>query len=982
MINSRKLALVVALIFLLVICFYHPQITDAATTVTIDPDATYQTIEGWGASLCWWGNQIGRWSADNRNRLIEKIVSPIDGMGYNIFRYNIGGGENPGHNHMRVYADIEGYQNADRSWNWNADASQRAVLNRLIERGKYYGSEIILEAFSNSPPYWMTKSGCASGTTDGSNNLKDDYYDDFADYLTEVVKHFRDAWGITFRTLEPMNEPTSDWWKAGNRQEGCSFSFANQQKLIKEVGERLKAKGLTGTTVSAADEVSIDTALSGLQSYDATTLSYMSQLNVHSYYGSKRTQLRDLAKSKGLRIWQSESGPLSFNGDMADSCIMLSKRIVTDLKELQCVAWLDWQIIDGGNWGSIYVDDAAQTFTLTEKFYMHANYSRFIRPGYTIIGANNEKTIAAISPDKKKLVIVATNDNKSSSENYTFNLSRFAGVNSTVEVYRTSPSLSLAKSIITASNKTVSDTLPPYSINTYVISLDGGVESIPAVRLQSYNYPNRYVRHADFDARIDENVTPEEDSQWKLVPGLANSSEGYVSIQSVNNPGYYLRHWDYDFRLDKNDGTAIFAEDATFKLVPGLADPSGVSFQSYNYPDRYIRHYGFLLKLEKISTDLDRQDATFIIISDDTPEPITDSGYIMAYFKQAPGEYGLNLCYSTDGLHWRNINDGKPVLYAQMGTKGIRDPYIFRKQDGKFGIVATDMLGTNWGDTSQYIHYWESEDLINFTERLIKVHNRSNMHAWAPEVFYDENRKQYGIYWAGNTDYNRIYVNYTTDFVTVSDCEVFFDPGYDVIDAHIVGDKGMYYLFFKDERTSGKSIKAAKSSSLTPMSFSVFTPNFITSANTEGPFVFKDNNSDSWYMYVDLFANNGNFECWKTNDLNALTWTKVTGISVPSGVRHGSVISVNRWELETAVSRKVVTPPSPTPPPVLRGDVNADGSIDSLDVTVLKRYLLRKITLTQEMLLNADTDGDGAVDSLDLSLLKRYILRKIDSFPA
>lgn len=29
-----------------------------------------------------------------------------------------------------------------------------------------------------------------------------------------------------------------------------------------------------------------------------------------------------------------------------------------------------------------------------------------------------------------------------------------------------------------------------------------------------------------------------------------------------------------------------------------------------------------------------------------------------------------------------------------MGTKGIRDPYIFRKQDGKFGIVATDMLGT------------------------------------------------------------------------------------------------------------------------------------------------------------------------------------------------------------------------------------------------------------------------------------------------
>jgi hypothetical protein len=315
-----------------------------------------------------------------------------------------------------------------------------------------------------------------------------------------------------------------------------------------------------------------------------------------------------------------------------------------------------------------------------------------------------------------------------------------------------------------------------------------------------------------------------------------------------------------------------------------------------------------------------------------------------------------------------------------MGTKGIRDPYIFRKQDGKFGIVATDMLGTNWGDTSQYIHYWESDDLINFTERLIKVHDK-NMHAWAPEVFYDEDRKQYGIYWAGNTDYNRIYVNYTTDFKTVSDCEVFFDPGYDVIDAHIVSNNGTHYLFFKDERTSGKSIKAAKSNTLYPNSFSVFTPNFITSANTEGPFVFKDNDSNSWYMYVDLFANNGNFECWKTKDLSALNWTKVTGISVPSGVRHGSVISVNRWELETAVSRKVVTPPTPTPPPVLRGDANADGAIDSTDITILKRYLLKKTTLTERMLLNADTNGDGAVDSTDLTLLKRYILRKIDSFP-
>ncbi|HOQ37539.1 MAG TPA: carbohydrate-binding protein [Acetivibrio sp.] len=64
-----------------------------------------------------------------------------------------------------------------------------------------------------------------------------------------------------------------------------------------------------------------------------------------------------------------------------------------------------------------------------------------------------------------------------------------------------------------------------------------------------------------------------------------------------------------------------------------------------------------------------------------------------------------------------------------------------------------------------------------------------------------------------------------------------------------------------------------------------------------------------------------------------------------------------------------------------KGDVNGDGEIDSLDISVLKRHILRKATLTGENLANADTNGDGSVDSNDLTLLKRYVLRKINSFP-
>lgn len=136
----------------------------------------------------------------------------------------------------------------------------------------------------------------------------------------------------------------------------------------------------------------------------------------------------------------------------------------------------------------------------------------------------------------------------------------------------------------------------------------------PVNRLQSYNVQDRYVRHANLDVRIDPNVSPAQDAQFRVLPGLANNS-GYVSFESVNYPGYYLRHYGFDFVLAPNDGTTVFAGDATFRQVDGLASASWSSFQSYNYPDRYIRHYGYLLRLDPITDAAGRGDATFRLTS-------------------------------------------------------------------------------------------------------------------------------------------------------------------------------------------------------------------------------------------------------------------------------------------------------------------------------------------------------------------------------
>lgn len=76
-----------------------------------------------------------------------------------------------------------------------------------------------------------------------------------------------------------------------------------------------------------------------------------------------------------------------------------------------------------------------------------------------------------------------------------------------------------------------------------------------------------------------------------------------------------------------------------------------------------------------------------------------------------------------------------------------------------------------------------------------------------------------------------------------------------------------------------------------------------------------------------------------------------------------------------------VVVPSPTPTPfIVYGDVNNDGEVNSTDLTVLKRYVL-KINLTLPNPEGTDVNGDGSIDSTDITVLKRYLLKIIDVFP-
>ncbi len=86
-------------------------------------------------------------------------------------------------------------------------------------------------------------------------------------------------------------------------------------------------------------------------------------------------------------------------------------------------------------------------------------------------------------------------------------------------------------------------------------------------------------------------TTLKEDATWIVRPGLANSN--CISFETNNGSGDYIRHSGFELYLQPNDGTTLFANDATFCPRTGNSG-SNYSFMSYNYSYKYVRHYNYI----------------------------------------------------------------------------------------------------------------------------------------------------------------------------------------------------------------------------------------------------------------------------------------------------------------------------------------------------------------------------------------------------
>ena len=286
----------------------------------------------------------------------------------------------------------------------------------------------------------------------------------------------------------------------------------------------------------------------------------------------------------------------------------------------------------------------------------------------------------------------------------------------------------------------------------------------------------------------------------------------------------------------------------------------------------------------------------------------TYAGYAMAYFTESPtmaaASYNLHLAVSSDGLNWTPLNQNRPVADPAAGSGGLRDPFLLRKQDGTFVVLATDLNGTDWAYQSQYLHVWDSADLRTFRNyRLLKVHSLAT-HAWAPEAVWDPARGQYAIvYSAVVGGRNVLMVSWTGDFVTATTGQVFFDPGYDAIDGNFVTVGGVNYMYYKNNTNS--TLLGTRSNTFNPGSFSVYTGAIGPGRGVEAPQIVKSNAADTWHMWGDTWSPNGRFFCWQSSSLSGGSWSLLNDrlYTQPLNSKHPGITSITAAELSALTSQ-------------------------------------------------------------------------------
>lgn len=427
----------------------------------VDKNITYQEIDNFSASDAWRCHFVGKyWPQEKKEEIADLLFKrEFDekgnpkGMALTNWRVNVGAGSYENREAKEVnnsWNRTECFLLPDGTYDFSKQAGQQWFMKAAKERGV---NNFLF--FTNSAPYFMTRSGATVSTDRNYINLREDKFDDFARFLVNCTKHFRGL-GYDVNYISPINEPNVEW-HTNAFQEGSFATKSDIYRLVAELDkvieeEQVKTKILIPELGELKYLFEVDSATNMpddiihsmfYKNGEYSVLGFKNLFNcvaAHDYWTAYppkllvdiRTDLRKALEQNGhqTKFWASEYCILEKNKEITmepspiksiNLGLYVARIIHSDLALANASAWQWWTALSMGEDVPIQLlpmkDSSTESIKYdgiispTKMFWTTANYSFFIRPGMKRIDVKPTHIVSDLEA-ATSLMVSSYTDNK------------------------------------------------------------------------------------------------------------------------------------------------------------------------------------------------------------------------------------------------------------------------------------------------------------------------------------------------------------------------------------------------------------------------------------------------------------------------------------------------------------------------------------------------------------------------------------------
>ncbi|OON70102.1 hypothetical protein B0919_05010 [Hymenobacter sp. CRA2] len=386
----------------------------ASTTITVDEGTTYQTIDGFGASLTGSSAYVlnKNLSATQRDALLNELFTG-SGIRLSFLRHSMGASDFSAYGNY-TYDDKPQGQTDPNLTSFSLGADLNDVVPMLKAARAKNGSLKIMGTPWTAPP-WMKEAYQWNGGW-----LSTAWYQTYANYFVKYVQAMQ-AQGLPVYAVTLQNEPLNAAAYASMRMDA-----GNQAAFLKNnIGPAFQNAGIT--TKLVVYDHNWDNPNNYVQTVfaDAAAAQYAAGSAWHGYSPTEGIPNQTAAHNAypGKDLWFTEvtgSVGSSFSGDLRWH---LSNIIIGTTRNWAKAA-LEWNLVldqnngplNGGSnkcRGVVTINNTNGAVTRNVEYYALGHASKFVDPGAVRIASNSVaggiEDVAFRNPDGSKVLIALNN---------------------------------------------------------------------------------------------------------------------------------------------------------------------------------------------------------------------------------------------------------------------------------------------------------------------------------------------------------------------------------------------------------------------------------------------------------------------------------------------------------------------------------------------------------------------------------------------